>query len=526
MSNQPRGAVALAEGVKALYAEGQTDYSLDPLILVDNENKPLGRIADGDAVIFCCRRGEREIELTEAFTQSDFSHFQRPDFQNLNFVILTLYHEKFASLPVAFAPSKIKQTLAETVSRAGLSQLHTAESEKFAHVTFFFNGGNNRSFEAENDVRIPSLKGIPFDQVPELSLPQVTEQVLKGIEKKYDFIVTNFANGDVIGHTSNNEAKMKCASVVDTHLGEVVDAALAADYVVLVTADHGNLEVMTNVDGTPHVAHTTSPVQFILMDPRLNSTLDLRDGKLADVAPTVLSALDLAQPDSMIGEILVPTHKWGGRRRVLLIILDGWGIGSDDADNPIFLAPTPVWDGLLKRYSSSRLQASGEAVGLQAGKAGNSEAGHLNIGSGRVVLQDDVRLDAAMKDGSFFTNEILLSTIDDVKQHGSNLHLLGLLTEKSSHGSIEYPLAILKMAKERGLKNVYIHVIFDGRSTEPGSAPALLAKLEAQVSEIGIGKVVTGMGRGIALDRDANYGKIKRAFDALVNGLGKPCKMG
>ncbi len=494
-------------------------------LIVDNENKPLGRIVDGDSVIFCCRRGEREVELTEAFTQSDFPHFQRPDFKNLNFVILTLYHEKFAGLPVAFAPSKIKQTLAETVSRAGLRQLHTAESEKFAHVTFFFNGGNNQSFDGEDDVRIPSPKGILFEKIPELSLPQVTEQVLMGIEKKYDFIVTNFANGDVIGHTSNNDAKVRCASIVDAHLGRVVNAALADDYVVLVTADHGNLEVMTNADGTPHVAHTTNPVPFILLDPRLKSPLELRNGKLADVAPTVLSALGLAQPESMTGETLAPTHQWGGRRRVLLIILDGWGIGGVDDSNPITIAQTPVWDELTCRYPHSQLHASGEAVGLQAGKTGNSEAGHINIGSGRVILQDDVRLDAAMKDGSFFTNEIFLSTIDDVKRRGASLHLLGLLTEKSSHGSIDYPLAVLKMAKERGLENVYIHVIFDGRSTEPGSAPALLEKLEAQVSEIGIGKVVTGVGRGIALDRDGNYGKIKRAFDALVNGAGKPCPM-
>ena len=124
--------------------------------------------------------------------------------------------------------------------------MHTAESEKFAHVTFFFNGGNNQPFANEDDVRIPSPKGIPFDQVPGLSLPQVTEEVLRGIEKNYDLIVTNFANGDVIGHTSNNDAKITCASIVDTHLGRVVDAALANDYVVLVTADHGNLEEMKN----------------------------------------------------------------------------------------------------------------------------------------------------------------------------------------------------------------------------------------------------------------------------------------
>jgi len=241
------------------------------------------------------------------------------------------------------------------------------------------------------------------------------------------------------------------------------------------------------------------------------------------VAPTILSALGLEQPSAMDGATLAPGHDWNGKRRVLLIILDGWGIGSDDVTNPIFLAQTPVWDGLIQRFPSGRLQASGEAVGLQEGKAGNSEAGHINIGSGRVVLQDDVRLDGAMKDGSFFTNEVFLSAIDDVKQRGTSLHLLGLLTAKSSHGSIDYPLALLKMAKERGLVNVYLHVIFDGRSTEPGSAPTLLEKLEAQVNEIGVGQVVSGVGRGIALDRDGNYNKIKRAFDALVNGVGRAC---
>ena len=220
--------------------------------------------------------------------------------------------------------------------------MHTAEFEKFAHVTFFFNGGNYQPFAGEDDVRIPSPKGIPFDQVPELSLPQVTEEVLIGIEKKYDFIVTNFANGDVIGHTSNDEAKLKCVSIVDTYLGRVVDAALANDYVVLVTADHGNVEEMKNADGTPHVAHTTNPVKFLLLDPHLELTLSLRPGKLADVAPTVLSALGLSQPKAMNGETLAPCHDWGGKRRVMLVILDGWGIGREDDGNPIFVSPTPA----------------------------------------------------------------------------------------------------------------------------------------------------------------------------------------
>lgn len=516
-----RGAMALGNAVKESYAEGQTDYSMEPIVLTSEEGHPIGCIQDGDGVIFCCRRGEREIELTEAFTQREFDHFPRPDLQNLKFVILTLYHEKFKDLPVAFAPTHITNTLAEVISDAGLSQLHTAESEKFAHVTFFFNGGNNQSFAKEDDVRIPSPRGIPFNQVPELSLPQVTEEVLHDIEKKYDFIVTNFANGDVIGHTSSNDAKLKCASVVDLHLGRVVEAALANDYVLFVTADHGNLEEMTNADGTPHVAHTTNPVKFILLDSRLASPLSLRNGKLADVAPTVLSALGLVQPNAMTGETLAPNHDWGGKRRVMLLILDGWGIGRNDSGNPIFISPTPCWDDLLCRYPASQLDASGEAVGLQAGKAGNSEAGHTNLGAGRVVLQDDVRLDMAMKDGSFYSNEIFLQTIREVKQSGKNLHLIGLLTEKSSHGSVDYPLAVLRIAKEHGLEQVYVHMILDGRSTEPGSAPSLLGKFEQQMDEIGIGKVVSVVGRGLALDRDGNYGKIQRAFDALVSGKGR-----
>jgi 2,3-bisphosphoglycerate-independent phosphoglycerate mutase len=512
------GAITLRRVVRELYAEGQTDYSLEPIVLTDAQGKALGRIQDGDGVIFCCRRGEREVELTEAFTECGFDHFPRPDLRNLKFVILTLYHEKFKDLPVAFAPSRIKDTLAEVVSNAGLKQLHTAESEKFAHITFFFNGGNNQPFANEDDVRIPSPKGIPFDQIPELSLPQVTEEVLHGIKKKYDFIVTNFANGDVIGHTSNNDAKIKCAAVVDTHLGRVIDAALAEDYVVLVTADHGNLEEMFYADGTPHVAHTTNPVKFILLDSHSHSTLSLRDGKLADVAPTVLSALGLIQPEAMSGATLAPNHEWAGKRRVMLVILDGWGIGTEDNNNPIYISPTPHWDNLISRYPNSCLNASGEAVGLQAEKTGNSEAGHMNLGAGRVVLQDDVRLDVAMRSGSFYTNEVFLQTINEVKERGKNLHLIGLLTEKSSHGSVDYPLALLRMAKEHGLDQVYLHMIFDGRSTEPGSAPALLEKLEHQIDEIGIGTVVSGVGRGIALDRDGNYAKIQRAFDALVYG--------
>lgn len=518
-----RGGRALADCIRALYREGQTDYALEPIVLADAQGQPIGRIQGGDAAVFCCRRGEREIQLTEAFADPEFDRFPRADLGNLTFTILTLYHDKFAHLPVAFAPVKVTDTLGEVVSRAHLRQLRVAESEKFAHVTYFLNGGNNQPFAGEDDVCIPSPKGTPFDQVPELSLAQVAEQVWRGIDERYDLIVTNFANGDVIGHTQNRDAKIRCAELVDAQLGRIISSALASGYVVLVTADHGILEEMAHADGTPNAAHTANQVPFLLIDRRAAAPARLRDGKLADIAPTVLHALGIEQPVAMDGASLAPGHDWGGRRRVLLVVLDGWGIGRQDGTNPIDLAQTPVWDHLTRDHPWSRLQAAGEAVGLQPGKPGNSEAGHMNIGAGRVVLQDDVRLDLAMHDGSFYRNEVLLRTIDEAKRRDASLHLIALLTKKSSHGSVDYPLALLRMAKAAGLGRVYLHMILDGRSTEPGSAPALLEELEQQVEEIGVGQIVSGVGRGIALDRDGNYAKTQRAYDALVFGVGKRC---
>ena len=228
--------------------------------------------------------------------------------------------------------------------------------------------------------------------------------------------------------------------------------------------------------------------------------------------------MGVAAPAEMTGK---PVFRFpDGPRKVLLLILDGWGLGEQNEHNPLHIADTPVWDALLANTPWVPLAASGEAVGLAAGKAGNSEAGHINLGSGRVVLQDDVRLDNAMKDGSFAANPVFLKAIDTAKAHGGALHLLALLTKKSSHGSIDYPLALLDMAKARGMEDVYVHIIFDGRSTEPGSAPALLRELGAAMEQKGVGCIVSGVGRGIALDRDQNWGKVQRAYESIANGKG------
>ena len=502
------GGHELAELVRKSYEKGEIDYSLSPITL------GTGFIHDGDNVVFCCCRGEREIELTEMFTDPVFDKAERKALKDIDFSILTLYHEKFKDLPVVFGPSHVKMPLAEVLSKAGKTQFHCSESEKFAHVTFFLNGGENQPFLGETDTCVPSLKGVPFDTKPELSLPEVADKVEEALGK-YDFIVTNFANGDVIGHTANDAAKIEASGHVSKALEQVVEAAKKAGYVVAITADHGNIEILHTEKGKPHVAHTSNLVAFIMIDPLNDGAITLKDGSLKDIAPTVLSVMGIPQPAEMDGSVLCSDHDFGKDRKMLLIICDGWGLGDKTDNDAIFLGDTPYWDSLLENEAWSSLHASGGYVGLGDGKPGNSEAGHSNIGAGRVVPQDDIRLDSAIADGSFMQNQVLLDSIAKAKEKGCALHLIGLLTKKSSHGSIFYPLAVAEMAKE--LPEVYLHVIFDGRSTEPGSAPALLEELDEMIESRGLNlQVVDGVGRGIALDRDGNYGKVKLAYDNMI----------
>jgi 2,3-bisphosphoglycerate-independent phosphoglycerate mutase len=518
----------LIHTINQQYQQGLTDYSMEPLIMVDGAKNPLGIIRDGDGIIFCCRRGEREIQLTRSFVDPAFKEFPKADFPNLKFTILTLYHEMFLQMPVAVAfppASELKDTIGEIVSQNGLRQLRIAESEKFAHVTFFLNGNSNRIFTGEDHIKIPSPKDIPFDQVPELSSAQVSEALIKNIHKgKYAFIVVNFPNGDIIGHHENRTAKIKCAEAVDCQLEKVLDAAASAGYVTIITADHGLLESAFRPDGMPNLSHTHNPVPFIIVDPdnRIKTEIHLKeDGTLADIAPTVLQIMGLAKPNLMTGKgLLQKPSALASKRNVLLIILDGWGLGKSDETNHIFMAQTPVWDRLTAQCPFTQLKASGKSVGLLDWKPGNSEAGHQTIGSGRTVMQDDARIDLAIETGSFFQNPVFLEILSTVKRRNGSLHLISLLSEKSSHGSIAYPIALLRMAKAKKLNKVYIHTIFDGRSTKIRSAPFFIEKIEAEINTLGIGKIASGIGRGFALDRDGDYRKTRRAYDALVYGAG------
>ncbi|GAB4176813.1 MAG: 2,3-bisphosphoglycerate-independent phosphoglycerate mutase [Geothermobacteraceae bacterium] len=290
-----------AEAIESAYAAGQTDEFVEPRVI-----QPAATVTDGDAVIFYNFRADRARELTRAFNQADFDGFDRGAVPKLAaWVCMTEYDETF-DLPIAFPPESLKDILGEVLARAGKRQLRIAETEKYAHVTFFFNGGVEVAFENEKRVLIPSPKDVAtYDQKPEMSAWEVTEAVVGEIESgSHDVIILNFANPDMVGHTGVLDAAIRAMETVDACLGRVVEAVLGAGGELLITADHGNCEKMTDEKGQPHTAHTANPVAMLLVSDRFRQAL-LRKGILADIAPTMLAMLGLNQPEAMTGKSLL-----------------------------------------------------------------------------------------------------------------------------------------------------------------------------------------------------------------------------
>lgn len=289
-----------AEAIAKAYDAGQTDEFVEPCVIKHGTSSIT--VDDGDGLIFFNFRADRAREISRTFTECEFSGFQRAKSPQLSgFVCLTEYDETFA-LPVAFPPASYSAILGEVVAKAGLQQLRIAETEKYAHVTFFFNGGNESPFAGEERVLIPSPQDVAtYDQKPAMSALQVTAEMLERVAGgRYDLIVLNFANPDMVGHTGIMSAAVEAMETVDDCVGQVVDAVLAAGGSLLITSDHGNCEQMSAVDGSPHTAHTANQVPLILVDPDLLHS-KLRRGKLADIAPTLLHLLGLTQPPEMTG---------------------------------------------------------------------------------------------------------------------------------------------------------------------------------------------------------------------------------
>jgi 2,3-bisphosphoglycerate-independent phosphoglycerate mutase len=311
-----QGYQAMAEGIgntaqdpvqaiEASYQAGKNDEFMLPAVMTDAQGKPVAKVQDGDALIFFNFRADRARQIAHAFTDKEFSYFKRKPMPQLHFVTMTLYEESIQAA-VAFKPTSMNQILGQVVSQAGMKQLRIAETEKYAHVTYFFNGGGEQPFANEDRVLIPSPKVATYDLKPPMSAEEVTEEVLRRIAgEQYELIVLNFANGDMVGHTGIFLAAVEAAEVVDRCVGKIEKAIVAKGGVVLITADHGNAEKMKDyATGKPHTAHTTNPVPLMIRG--LGPKVNLRgDGILADIAPTILELLGLPKPEAMTGTSLL-----------------------------------------------------------------------------------------------------------------------------------------------------------------------------------------------------------------------------
>jgi 2,3-bisphosphoglycerate-independent phosphoglycerate mutase len=285
--------------VEAAYAAKQDDEFVEPTI-VGNPNP----MREGDQVVCFNFRADRARQLTAAIALEDFGGFQRTRFPNVGYVCMTEYDRSF-HLPVAFGPEEVEDTLAEVLARAGVRNLRVAETEKYAHVTYFLNGGVEKPFPLEERILIPSSKVATYDLEPEMQACNIAQRAAEAIAgRKFGVIVMNFANPDMVGHTGNMEATVKAVDTSDAALGLVIDALERAGGVALITSDHGNAEFMADpATGQPHTAHTTNPVPLILYDPKFKGRLAAH-GTLADVAPTLLAMIEIKRPPKMTGHDL------------------------------------------------------------------------------------------------------------------------------------------------------------------------------------------------------------------------------
>lgn len=286
------------------YQKDLTDEFLMPMVGLDDQGDILPRLQPGDVLICFNFRTDRPRQLSEALTQRNFPKYDMKKL-DLRYITMTRYDETFENIEVLFEKDDISKTIGEILARAGKSQVRIAETEKYPHVTFFFSGGREAPFEHERRILIPSPKVPTYDLQPSMSANEVTEAIIKDIRQHQpDFICLNYANADMVGHTGVFEAAMEAVEVVDSCVKNLVSVAMAHDYEILIIADHGNSDYMVNEDGTPNTAHTKNPVPCIYVS-KTKDQKRLRDGKLADIAPTLLSLMGLEKPKQMTGENLI-----------------------------------------------------------------------------------------------------------------------------------------------------------------------------------------------------------------------------
>ena len=300
VSGEGEQATSMTDAIQASYDAGVTDEFIKPI----NNSTVDGTIKEGDVVIFFNYRPDRAKEITIAFTQQDMPEYGLKTIKDLQYYCMTPYDSSFTGIHVLFRKDNVNNTLGEYLSALGKKQLHIAETEKYAHVTFFFNGGREAPYEGEDRILVPSPKVATYDLKPEMSAYEVKAKLVEAINtQKYDFIVVNYANGDMVGHTGVYEAIQKACVAIDECVMDTVEACKANDYEVIIIADHGNADNAINPDGTPNTAHSLNPVPFVYVT--ANKDAKVKDGVLADVAPSILKIMDLKQPEEMTGHNLI-----------------------------------------------------------------------------------------------------------------------------------------------------------------------------------------------------------------------------
>ncbi len=290
------------KSVEESYAADVTDEFIKPVVMVDDAGNPVGKIEEGDVVICFNFRTDRLRQITTVLTQQDMPE-QGMQTVPLHYLTMTTYDESFKGVKVVFDKQNVENTIGEIVSKAGGKQIRIAETEKYAHVTFFMNGGREQEFEGEKRILIPSPKVATYDLQPEMSAPEVTEAIVAELNKgEVDFVALNFANCDMVGHTGVYDAITKAVETVDQSVGEVIEAARNSGYTAMIIADHGNADNAVNQDGSPNTAHSLNPVPCVLISDKYK---EVKDGILADVAPTLLTIMDIKVPEDMTGNVLV-----------------------------------------------------------------------------------------------------------------------------------------------------------------------------------------------------------------------------
>ena len=295
-------ATSAISAIESSYQKEVFDEFVEPTVICNNE-EPIATIENHDSVIFFNFRPDRAREITRSLVDPEFDGFETKTL-DLDYVCFTQYDETIPNVEIAFKPESLKNTFGEYVSKQGLTQLRIAETEKYAHVTFFFNGGEEKQYKGEDRILIPSPKVQTYDLKPEMSAYEVTKKVVEAVQSdKYDTIILNYANPDMVGHTGNLEATIKAIETIDECVQKVVDAVEEKNGMIIMTADHGNAEQMIDYKtGEPHTAHTTNPVPLVLIGAE---GIKLKEGKLADLAPTMLELMELPKPEEMTGESLI-----------------------------------------------------------------------------------------------------------------------------------------------------------------------------------------------------------------------------